>query len=299
MPKKLTTEEFVYKSKKIHGNTFDYSLLEYRGNQKKVKIICPVHGEFEIPACKHLQGRGCPYCSGYKVSNNDFVERAKKIHGNKYDYSKVDYQHMHEKVIIICPMHGEFKQTPDRHLVGGCDKCAREKWGKNKTLTNEEFIDRSNSIHEFKYDYSLVKYKHGHEKIKIICPIHGEFEQLPINHLSGKGCLSCGESKGEREVRKWLKENCVKYISQKKFKKCRNILPLPFDFYLPDYNICIEYDGIQHFKPISKFGGDIGYKTRVYNDKIKTNYCKENGIKLIRIKYSDDVILKLKSLKIV
>lgn len=299
MPKKLTTEEFVHKSIEIHGNFFDYSLLEYKNNQNKVKIICSVHGVFELPACKHLQGRGCPNCSGYKISNDDFVSRAKSIHGDKYDYSQVEYKQMHKKVKIICSVHGEFSQTPDRHLVGGCDKCAREKWGRDKTLTNKEFLDRSDSIHEFKYDYSLVDYKHGHEKVKIICPIHGEFQQLPTNHLRGKGCQSCGDSKGEREIRKWLEENSVKYISQKKFKNCRNILPLPFDFYLPEHNICIEYDGEQHFRSIKMFGGDKGYQLIIKNDEIKTNFCRTNNMILIRITYKDDIVLKLKSQKIV
>ncbi len=299
MPKKLTTEEFISKSIEIHGNVFDYSNVKYESNQKKVKIVCYEHGMFELPACKHLNGRGCPYCSGYKLSNDDFINRAKDIHGDKYDYSQVEYGQMHKKVKIICPIHGAFNQTPDRHLVGGCDKCAREEWGRNKTLTNQEFIKRSNSIHEFKYDYSLVNYKHGHEKVKIICHTHGVFEQLPVNHLSGKGCQSCGDSKGEREIRKWLDENNIKYVSQKKFKDCRNILPLPFDFYLPDYNICIEYDGEQHFKQIKKFGGKVGYEIRINNDKIKDDFCENNNITLIRINYKEDIVVKLKSKNIV
>lgn len=298
MPNKLTTDEFISKSRNIHGSTFDYSLLEYKNNQSKVKVVCSIHGVFEIPACKHLQGRGCPNCSGYKISNEDFINRVKIIHGNKYDYSQVEYKQMHKKIKIICQIHGEFSQTPDRHLNGGCNKCAREKYGRDKTLTNKEFIDRSNSIHEFKYDYSLVDYKHGHKKVKIICPIHGEFQQFPTNHIVGKGCQSCKDSKGEKEIRKWLKENNIKYVSQKKFKKCRNILPLPFDFYLPKQDICIEYDGEQHFKSVKMFGGDMGYELRVRNDKIKTNFCEDNNITLIRITYKDDIVFKLNSQKI-
>lgn len=299
MPVKLTTEEFIKRAKSVHGNAYDCSMVKYTTTQNKVKIICFEHGEFEIPACKFLKGRGCPVCSGKTLTTEEFVKRAKNVHGDTYDYSKVKYNGAHKKIKIICSLHGEFEQTPDRHLYGGCNKCAREEWGIKKTLTTDDFIERANSIHEFRYNYSLVNYNHGHEKVKIICPEHGEFEQMPINHLSGKGCLICNISKGEKIIRKWLLENKVKFVSQKKFKDCRNNLPLPFDFYLPEHNACIEFDGRQHFESIKHFGGDDGFKKRLINDNLKNEFCKKNKIDLYRIKYNDDINLKLKEFKII
>ena len=125
--------------------------------------------------------------------------------------------------------------------------------------------------------------------VKIICDIHGEFSQTPSGHNSGKGCAVCKESKGERAIREFLTDNNVEYIPQHKFKNCRNIRPLPFDFYLPEHNICVEYNGRQHYESVDIFGGDTTFKLQKRKDDIKKNYCHDNDITLIIINDIEDV----------
>ena len=196
--KKLTTEEFVNKAKKIHGDVYDYSKVNYVNNHTKVCIICPEHGEFWQVPNSHLSGSGCPKCA---IKNNkntrsfsvfEFIDKARKIHGCKYDYSKVQYTNNHTKVCIICPEHGEFWQTPNSHLDGkGCPGCGKLTKRKKASLNKENFIERSIAVHGGKYDYSKVEYINNHTKVCIICPEHGEFWQTPNNHLNGCGCKKC------------------------------------------------------------------------------------------------------------
>ena len=123
------------------------------------------------------------------MTSNEFIEKSKQVHGNKYDYSKVDYINTHTKVCIICPEHGEFWITPNNHLrCHGCKSCGYIKNAINQTLSLEQFIKKAKKIHGNKYDYSKVEYHDMHTKICIICPKHGEFLQLPYDHLQGKGC---------------------------------------------------------------------------------------------------------------
>lgn len=162
----------------------------------------------------------------------------------------------------------------------GCYKCSSV-----YPLTTEDFINRANLVHNYKYIYSLVEYKNMNEPVIIICPIHGEFSQVALNHLQGNGCSICNSSKGELIIKKYLDKYKINYIQQYCFNDCKYIRLLPFDFYLPDYNICIEYDGEQHFKAIDYFGGEENFVKVRNHDGIKTNFCKQNDIRLIRIPY--------------
>jgi very-short-patch-repair endonuclease len=289
--KKYTTEEFIVKANIKHNNKFDYSLVEYVGSKNKIKIICKEHGEFLQLPNVHLNGFGCAKCSGtYKYTTEEFIVKANIKHNNKFDYSLVNYINSINKIKIICKEHGEFLQSANSHLDGfGCAKCS----GIYK-YTTEEFIVKANIKHNNKFDYSLVNYINCTNKIKIICKEHGEFLQLPRDHLHGYGCQKCGQtSKGETKIEKFLEEYNFKYILQHKFNDCKHIFLLRFDFYLPKYNICIEYDGIQHYKPIKWFGGEKAFIKTQIRDEIKTNYCKENNIHLIRISYNENIIEKL------
>lgn len=194
MSKKATKEEFIKKATNIHGNKYDYSKVEYVNYNTRVCIICPEHGEFWQTPTKHLQGRGCEKCGCLKRDKKsrkslaDFVEKAKLVHNDKYDYSKVEYSNNHTKVCITCPEHGDFWQTPKAHLSGrGCPKCKHS--GRKYTL--HEFIEASNKKHNNKYDYSKVAYIDSKTKVCIICPEHGEFWQAPAEHLYGYGCYKC------------------------------------------------------------------------------------------------------------
>jgi very-short-patch-repair endonuclease len=219
-----------------------------------------------------------------KYSNETYIEKANKIHNNKYDYSLLKYDGVNKKIKIICPVHGEFEQIADNHIRKkyGCPKCV------GKGLNKEEYIKKFNFIFLNKYDYILLKKLIKYNSIiKVICPIHGEFETKPYIHIRGHGCPKCKESKGEREIRLFLENNNIKFDYQFKFKKCKNKKELPFDFFVKDLNLCIEFDGEQHFKAFEIFGGEKKFKEIKINDNIKNNFCKQNNINLIRISYKD------------
>lgn len=282
MPKKLTQEEFIHKAKQIHGDKYDYSLVDYKNVRNKIKII--YNGTVYIQsAYTHISGNK-PENANFKWTTEKFIEKSKLIHGDKYDYSMVIYKGNKNKVDIKCIKHDlSFKQSPNSHLSGqGCPHC-----GGTSKLSNDYFIERCQKIHDNKYDYSLVNYKNGVSKITLLCKLHGNFTIGARIHLNGAGCPLCNGSKGENIIFKFLTERKINFKNEFTFDDCRNKNPLPYDFYLPEYNILIEYDGIQHFSPIDYFGGEaIFYYTKM-NDSIKTEYAQKNKIPLLRIPYFD------------
>ena len=189
---KSTTEDFIKKAREIHGDWYDYSKVEYKGNKEKVCIICPEHGEFWMSPNNHLRGHRCPDCFGTpKLTTEQFIARAKELHGDLYDYSKVDYQGLSKKVCIICRDHGVFWTSPACHLNGHqCPQCS----GVQK-ITVPIFIERCTERHKGKYDYSNVQFDSLQDFVKIICPKHGEFWQRAKVHYQGYGCPICGGSK--------------------------------------------------------------------------------------------------------
>jgi hypothetical protein len=207
--RKLTTDEFIEKSIEIWGNRFDYSLVEYENNKKKVKIICPIHGKFEQKPNNHLNSKyGCTQCGIEREKYNkiedkrrkkeqlkkeridNFFKKCKEIHGDRYDYSLVEYINTNSKVKIICREHGEFEQRASAHSAGqGCSECKFEK----RRTGLDEFLIRCKEIHDDKFDYSLItEYKNSNTKVKVICKKHGEFLITPDNHINRKqGCVEC------------------------------------------------------------------------------------------------------------
>jgi very-short-patch-repair endonuclease len=271
----IKTAQFIEKARNVHGDKYDYSKAIYRGSKIKICIICPIHGEFWQMPTNHLKGCGCRKCvKKEKMNVNEFIEKAKKIHGNKYDYNLIEKLLANKKIKIICKKHGIFEQYYHHHLQGcGCPMCSN-----NKKSTTEKFIEEAKKIHGDKYDYSKVEYINNHTPVCIICPKHGEFWQMPAHHiLSKSNCPLCNESKLEEEINLLLNENTIENIRQKKFNNIKNINPLPFDFYLPKYNVVIECQGIQHFEK-SPFFKDIN---RIEKDVIKYNGCVDNGIKIL------------------
>lgn len=199
-----TTQTFIKKAIQIHGNNYNYSKVEYRGCLKPVIITCPKHGDFPQKPQHHLTGCGCPECGKIKAHNSneqtteEWIIKAKDIHNNKYDYSKVEYKGWNQKVCIICPIHGEFWQDPTSHIAKhrkrGCPEC-----GKTLAKTTEQFIQEAIKIHGNKYDYSKVNYINAKTKICIICPEHGEFLQKPNGHLRGISCPKCNSKNKSTE----------------------------------------------------------------------------------------------------
>lgn len=301
---KYTTEEWVEEAKKIHPHkNYDFSNVNYVNNRKKVRIICPEHGEFNIRPNDFLNGQGCKLCGIEKnrlekTSNTkEFIKKAKKIHGDKYDYLKVEYKNNSTKVCIICPEHGEFWQIPNAHLNGnGCKFCAIEKRSEQRRLKLTDFIKKSSAIHNAKYDYSKVNYKNNETKVCIICPEHGEFWQTPHAHLNGQGCPKCCRSTMEERVSIILEDNSIRYKPQKTFPWLKNKNKLRLDFYLPDYNIAIECQGRQHFEVVESFGGLEALKYTQNNDTIKKKLCEENNVRIYYITYKEDVSEKMNNL---
>ena len=188
-----STEDFIKASRAIHGDKYDYSKTKYHRSKTRLTITCRIHGDFKQIAVDHRIGRGCPKCAKKYMDAEYFIERVKKVHGDRYDYSKTEFVHSTKKVIITCPIHGDFKQVPPSHLKGmGCAKCARENQSKSQRHTTEKFIERARAIHGDRYDYSKVKYVNATTRVTIICSEHGEFEQPPSSHLNGNGCRKCG-----------------------------------------------------------------------------------------------------------
>ncbi len=221
---------------------------------------------------------------GISSNKENFVINAQKKHGNKYDYSKVVYVGNKDKVIIICPQHGEFSQRPNDHLTGyGCKKCQYEKTSKENKFTNEEFIEKANKIHSNTYDYSLVKYNGYENKIIIICKKHGKFQQSPHAHLRSAGCPICKESLGEKKIAEILLKNNVQFEREKTFKDLKYKSNLFYDFYLPQHKVFIEYNGIQHIKAIEFFGGRVGLVETRKRDMIKLKYAIDNKYLLISL----------------
>lgn len=280
----LTQEEYIKRAKTIHGDKYDYSKVEYKNMYTKIRVICPSHGEFLVEANNHLKGCGCKECFKDELRKpfDEFIKKAREIHGDKYDYSKVGYINYNKKVCIICPEHGEFWQTPGHHLNGhGCPSCAG-----NNRHTNISFIEKAKKTHGDKYDYSKVNYINISTKVCIICPEHGEFWITPNNHLRGEGCPKCKKSSLENIVEQFLEENKIKYVyncnsSYFKFLKKQHL-----DFYLPEYNVAIECQGEQHYYPVDFAGKGKEWAQKKYEqikilDKNKKKICTKHKIKLI------------------
>ena len=268
-----TTEEFINEAKNKWGDKYNYSLVDYKGANKKIKIIYD-DVVFEQEAISHLK------CAPELNMNQEyFIHKAKKIWKNEFDYSLVDYKNCKEKVKIIFNKTKEiFEQSPERHLLSKPENLF-------KINTTEKFILESNIIHDNKFSYEKTNYLNTKTKVTITCPIHGDFIQTPNSHLRGNGCSLCNESKGEKKINKFLTKNNIFFERQKKFEDCKNIFCLPFDFYIPSLRICIEFDGIQHYKALSYFGGQESFEKTKINNNIKNNYCEDNFINLIRIRY--------------
>ena len=241
-----------------------------------------------------------------KQTQEQFLQKSIDKHGKKYDYSLVNYINAKTKVKIICPIHGEFSQQPNNHVFGqGCIWCMGDNVRESRKFTNEQWIEKFKITHGDRYDYSLIEEFQGDgmsSKIIIICKTHGEFLQRPQSHSIGQGCKYCNISKGEDEVEKYLIKNKIKYIREYRFDNLINPKTnrkLPFDFYIPHLNICIEYQGEQHYKKTGYFEKRAGgLKGLQYRDNLKKQFCIKENISYIEISYKEinniNIILKEK-----
>jgi hypothetical protein len=198
----MKSDWFVTRARKIHGDKYNYSRVKYEHCQTKVIIICKIHGVFKQTPSSHLYGCGCPKCGHLRraksqcLTTEQFVAKARAVHGDKYDYSQSKYERYNSKVIIICQTHGPFRQAPDSHTHGsGCPSCGNVRRSMALRLTTEQFLAKARAVHGDKYDYSQSRYAGYNRKLIIICEHHGPFEQDPHTHLHGSGCPDCADDK--------------------------------------------------------------------------------------------------------
>lgn len=362
-PRFLTTEEWVKRAKKKRGSRYDYSETKYADSKTPVEIICKEHGSFWQKPKDHLYGNNCPLCKKSIQTQDKFLAKVKSVWGTVYDTSLVDYKGNREPVTLICEKHGPFTiNKAYRFLMGqGCPMCGRERGNQKKRITKKEFIERARHIHGNKYTYENLNLDDGiQSNLNITCKRHGSFFINGSNFLSGAGCIKCSHvytptekeflekvknlygdtydlekikytaltapisifcenhgyvkikqarkflegsgcplclkknrSKGEAIISFFLKKVGIEFIEQHKFPECKLRNKLLFDFYLPTLNLCIEYQGEQHFHAVEAFGGTPYYEICKKRDKIKKEFCEKNGIQLITINYNEDIKTKL------
>tara|TARA_R110000851_G_scaffold146476_1_gene286147 strand:+ start:272 stop:1915 length:1644 start_codon:yes stop_codon:yes gene_type:complete len=285
-----TFSDFLIKAINIHGNRYDYSKVNYVNATTKINIICNKHGEFNQLPNGHYKS-GCQKC--FLESNNvtenleTFLTKAMSVHGKQYDYTNVNYVNSKTKIDIICDKHGKFQQLPYSHLRGkGCNSCGVDSTKIKLSLTNDEFIERANKRHINKYKYIEGNYINMITKYKIICPKHGEFNQLPYDHLNGHGCSKCNSivSSQEIEINSFI-TNELKLNTVTSHRGIINGKEL--DIYIPSKKIAIEFDGLYWHSEL--------FMTKDYHLN-KTQLCEESGIQLIHI-FEDEWLYKKEIVK--
>lgn len=280
--KKDNIDIFIEKAQKIHGDKYDYSKTLYKNSRTKICIICPEHGEFwQLPSA-HLIGQGCPKCAGKALSKEELISQFKKIHGNKYDYSNINYIDSKNKLPIICPEHGEFFQLSSKHLIGqGCPKCAIKYRSETQKEEQNNIILRFRKTHGNIFNYSKVNFERMNKKVEIICEKHGSFFQRPYDHINGHGCPKCGNiiSKSETEIY----EYCCNLLGKENVIQRDRIIitPKEIDIYIPSLKIGIEYNGLRWHS--EEFGKNKNYHLE------KLIKCQNKGIKLIQV-FEDEYI---------
>ena len=274
--------------RKVHGDKFPLDDIDYVKSSVKITLTCKIHDEFSITPNALLKGHGCPKCgiekrsSATRHAKSFFIKRATKKHKGFYIYDLVDYINSNTKVKIICPLHGVFEQAPSNHVAGQCCPiCATKRVGVEQRQTKEEFVEKSIKVHGYRNDYSLVDYQGNKIHVDIRCIKHNYiYKCRPDNHLKGSGCPLCNESKGENKVAEILDKYNLKHIREYVITGRYR-----YDFYLPDHNLLIEYDGQLHFIAVDFFGGQETLIKTKFRDKEKDELARKNKIKLLRIGY--------------
>lgn len=304
-----TLAGFIEKARLKHGARYGYDKVFYVNNHTPVILLCFEHGEFsQTPAAHTNSGHGCLKCGRRRIEDarrttlQKFLDQAKRVHGDAYSYAKAIYITGHRKVVLTCPSHGDFTQTPNSHLCGsGCPQCRDIRLSHRFRKPCTSFIEDAQQIHgATRYDYSKVIYVNAKTRVVIGCNIHGGFEQIPDSHLAGNGCPTCSESQGEKRVALVLQQLGVDIDREFSLPDCRDRRPLPFDFCIwgaDGFPQFIEFQGQQHYEPWSpRRGKPFRYDCEKLqrHDGIKAAFCKRMNIPLLCISYKDvDRILEL------
>jgi hypothetical protein len=289
MSKKLNILDIRKRCHKIHSNKYRIPNQNYIDIFARITVICKTHGEFDISTKNLLSGHGCSKCAGVEKSSIvELRKKCNKIHGDKFIIPNQEYINAKTDIKVICKKHidNDWFISPTRLLKRkGCPICTK----KHKLDLIDVRIKCENAHKGKGYTIKNQNYVDNNTNILVTCPKHGDWPAKPQNLFNGCGCPKCNSSKAEIKIEKILKENNIKFIPQKKFENCKHIKKLPFDFYLSEYNICIEYDGEQHFKRFHFEKDDIRLEKRQKLDEIKNEYCRKNNIHLIRISYFQNI----------
>lgn len=301
-----SNEDFINYVDNLHHHKYDYNKTNFINKKSKVKIICHKkdengveHGEFCQTAYQHLIGHGCPKCA-HKTSAekqtftfDNFVIFANELYKGKYIYKKEDFTNMRTKMKIICSLHGEFWQTPSQHLKAcGCKGCIAEHKRKLFSTDVNIFKERAASLFHNKYGYDNVIYINNNTKVKITCPIHGDFLCTPANHLKGRGCPIC-------KIEHYVYEDRLFHLLLTLFSEDEITRQATFvwlsnnkslDFYISKYKIAIEHQGSQHFMPVKFLGGEEKHQRCKELDKEKYNECLNNNVKLYYFSYEKNIV---------
>ena len=224
-----------------------------------------------------------------RLTTEEFIKRAKQIYGDRFDYSETEYINATTKLKIICKLHGEHLLLPHHHLNGtaggGCPKCGKASINSKRKLTQEQFLERVKNIKGLSFDKTV--YVDKRKRVVVTCKIHGDYKTSAEVLLKGNGCPKCKYSFGESQIEIILKTLGIEYEVQKSFPTLRHLRLLKFDFYLPSYNACIEFDGEQHHRPIEYWGGEKAFKELQIKDSLKDSYCKTYNMPLLRIRFDE------------
>lgn len=295
MPRKLTQQEFLERCNLEHPE-YTYEKAKYVNADTKVIVTCPIHGDFLTKPSYFIAGHksGCPKCNtGFikVVSPEQFKLRCIKKFPD-YDYSQAVFKGERDKITVTCLKHNYTWSVLTKSLIEGhgCPICGRENIKNKQSMGIKEFVKRAREVHNNKYDYSKVEYVNSRTKVCIGCVQHGDFYQTPNNHLRGQGCPKCREYKGEAQISEFLKAHNIEFQTQYPIEYEGNIKGFTYiDFYLPQHNIFIEYNGMQHYIPVEHFGGELKFQQQKKRDQYVRNYCIENNIQLLEIKYGTNI----------
>jgi len=308
---RITQQEYLRRAVDVHGTKYDNSLIMFERMHDEIVVVCRDHGKFSPTATNYLAGTGCPVCGTVRAAasrtpklvlqNDDVLARFREIHGERYDYTQVVYEHSNRHVTIVCRQHGAFSQTPSGHWAGdGCPECGRLTRAANQVLTTDEVIPRFRQLHGDRYDYADTHYDRFRRRVSIRCRRHGPFLQTPQAYLEGKGCPRCSQSSGETRAAAWLQEHGIAFLIEFPVE----IEGLPrhwFDFYLPGRGAFVEIDGPHHFAPVRYGGMSQEEAQRVFEatqqrDARKDSWAAENARMVHRILWNDHIEDRLEQL---
>lgn len=281
-------KEEIKKIEERYNYDYDYSLSNFKNISEKTNVICKKHGIFTISEEYLIKGGKCPKCKleeRYELIKTNFYKKFQKKYNGKFTIINYNI----DKTVFRCNNCKNIIYGKNCNLLNKKRKC--EFCDYTKIITKDIFLERAKDEFCEKYEYDLSELKNSHSKIKIKCKKHNYvFFQFVYSHLNGHGCPICNDSFGERNIRMFLEKNKINFEVYKTFPNLKDKNSLSYDFYIPDKNVLIEYNGIQHYKNISFF-----YKTehdwhrQLHHDWMKRKYARKNNIKLLIIKEINDI----------